>query len=130
MNRRFGQALALLGVLIAIVVILLPVDAGFGDDPLLRLQGFGRQAGPAPTTAACGSAVSNLGTPAGGGTLYEVARDRACHDASKRQAAIAFAAGLVFVVVGAAGALTGEKPEGPERPPTPVVADQDVEPRP
>ena len=91
---------------IAIVGFFLPVDASFADDPLLRLQGFGRQAGPAPTTADCGSVLANLGNPSGGGTLYEVARDRACHDVSKRRAALAFATGLVFVVVGVAVVTT------------------------
>lgn len=95
--------------MVALVVMFLPVDASFADDPLLRLQGFGRQAGPAPTTADCGSALSNLGTPSGGGTLYEVARDRACHEASKRRAAIAFAGGLVLVVIGVAGVVRAEQ---------------------
>jgi hypothetical protein len=90
-------------VAVAVVVMFLPVSASFADDPLLRLQGFGRQAGPAPTTAECGSALSNLGTPSGGGTLYEVARDRACHDVSQRRGAIAFAGGLLLVVLGFVG---------------------------
>lgn len=96
----------------ALVLVFIPIDANFADDPLLRLQGFGRQAGPAPTTADCGSPLSNLGTPAGGGTLYQVARDRACHDASKRRAAIAFAAGTVLVVLGVAGVVRDQEQEG------------------
>jgi hypothetical protein len=110
-DRRLCGVLALIGVLIAIGVIFLPVEASLADDPLLRLQGFGRQAGAAPTTADCGSALSNLGTPSGGETLYEVARDRACHNASKRRAAIAFAAGLPLVVLGVAGLVRGEQEE-------------------
>jgi hypothetical protein len=100
---------ALLGIAVALVLMFVPIDADFGDDPLLRLQGFGRQAGPAPTTAECGSAVSNLGTPSGGGTLYTLARDRACHETSKRRAAIAFAAGTILVVLGVAGVVRGEQ---------------------
>lgn len=97
--------------MIAVAVMFLPVHASFADDPLLRLQGFGRQAGPAPTKADCGSALSNLGTPSGGGTLYETARDRACHDVSQRRAALAFAGGLLLVVLGVAGMVRVERAE-------------------
>jgi hypothetical protein len=109
------QAVALLGILVALVLLFVPIEASFADDPLLRLQGFGRQAGPAPTTADCGSPLSNLGTPSGGGTLYEVARDRACHEASKRRAAIAFAGGMVLVVLGVAGVVRGQQQGDGER---------------
>jgi hypothetical protein len=94
---------------VALVLVFIPIEANFADDPLLRLQGFGRQAGPAPTTTDCGSPLSNLGTPSGGGTLYRVASDRACHEASKRRAAIAFAAGTMLVVLGVAGVARGQR---------------------
>lgn len=101
--------MALLGVVAAVALMFVQIDTDFSDDPLLRLQGFGRQAGPAPTTARCGSPLSNLQTPSGGGTLYEVARDRACHEASKRRAAIAFAAGTLLVVLGVAGVVRADQ---------------------
>src|SRR5207237_2992384 len=108
-NRQLCQAVALLGIAVALVLVFIPIEANFADDPLLRLQGFGRQAGPAPTTTDCGSPLSNLGTPSGGGTLYQVASDRACHEASKRRAAIAFAAGTLLVVLGMTGVVGGQR---------------------
>lgn len=86
-----------------------PVTVDFGDDPLLRLQGFGREAGPVPTTADCGAAVSNVVNFDAGGDLYQVARDAACRDESREVVVKAAAAGLVVFMVGAGGAVATER---------------------
>ncbi|HJP66838.1 MAG TPA: hypothetical protein VKA30_11110 [Actinomycetota bacterium] len=86
--------------LVVIVTLLLPVHADFGDDAVLRLQGFDRQRSFLPTSVDCGLATSNLASPTGTRPFYDVARDDACHDRSVRRVWMALASGAVLVAAG------------------------------
>jgi len=94
--------LAIVGAGLALVLLLLvtPVHADFGDDPVLRLQGFDQQRSFLPTSVACGSAIANLDRPSGTRTLYDVARDGACHRDGVRRFWLSFAFGGVLVSAG------------------------------
>jgi len=89
-----------LGVLSAVAVVFLPVEAAFGDDPILRLRSFDAASGGPATTVGCGSALTGLQGGADTVTLYGIARDRACRDASTRRVLIAVAAGAIVVLLG------------------------------
>ncbi len=104
------------GIVLALGLLFFPVRASFGDDPVLRLQGFDRQRSFLATSVSCGAAPSNLVAPEGTRTLYEVARDAACHRAGVRRVWVAVALGSVLVVGGFLGmvATTG-RPAWPER---------------
>ncbi len=91
------------GIVFALALLFVPVRASFGDDPVLRLQGFDRQRSFLATSVSCGSAPSNLTAPEGTRTLYEVARDAACHEAGVRRAWVAVAVGALLVVGGFLG---------------------------
>ncbi len=86
------------GIVFALALLFVPVRASFGDDPVLRLQGFDRQRSFLATSVSCGSASSNLAAPEGTRTLYEVARDAACHRAGVRRVWLAVAVGSLLVV--------------------------------
>lgn len=98
--RRLSASIAVLGVVSAAAVLLVPVTAALGDDPLLRLRSFGQQ--PAQTEVDCGSALRGL-RASGGVTLYDLARDSACRDAASRRVAIAVAVAAVLVLTGFLG---------------------------
>jgi hypothetical protein len=121
-GRRLCQLLVLAGLAIFVGAAFSRVHADFSQDPLLRLQGFGREAGPVPTTASCGSAISNLAEPGAGGTLYSIARDSACHDVARRRVAIGLAGGLALAVAGFAGVILLEG--GDAEPATPSARKQ------
>lgn len=93
---------AVLGAGVALVLVLLvtSVRANFGDDPVLRLQGFDRARSFLPTSVSCGSAITNLAPRSGTRTLYDVARDNACHRNGVRRFWIAFAFGGVMIAAG------------------------------
>ena len=91
------------GLVLALALLLFPVRASFGDDPVLRLQGFDRQRSFLATSVSCGAPPSNLTAPEGTRTLYEVARDAACHRAGVRRVWLAVAVGSVLVVVSPLG---------------------------
>jgi hypothetical protein len=91
------------GVGLALVMLLAPVRASFGDDPVLRLQGFDRQRSFLATSVDCGTAPSLLTAPEGTRTVYEVARDDACHRAGTHRFWVALACGAIVV----AASLTG-----------------------
>ncbi len=86
------------GLVLSLALLLVPVRASFGDDPVLRLQGFDRQRSFLATSVSCGSPPSNLSAPEGTRTLYEVARDAACHRAGVRRVWLAGAVGALLVV--------------------------------
>lgn len=92
-----------MGVLSAVAVVFVPVEAAFGDDPILRLRAFDTTAGGPATTVDCGSAVEGLRGGSDAVTLYGIARDRACRDASARRVATAVAAGAIVVLLGCQG---------------------------
>jgi hypothetical protein len=104
--RRLSAAIALLGVLAGVAFLVIPVEAAFAGDPLLRLQAFGPPPSEATTGVDCGSPLTNLGRRGNGLSLYSVAKDHACREASSRRAATAVAAAGLIGVLGAV-ALTG-----------------------
>jgi len=93
----------LLGLVSAVAVVFLPVEVRFGDDPLLRLRAFDSTAGGPATEVECGSAVAGLRGGSDAVTLYGIARDRACRDASAKRVLTAVAAGAVVVLLGCQG---------------------------
>ncbi|HWC10055.1 MAG TPA: hypothetical protein VG455_02420 [Acidimicrobiales bacterium] len=104
------------GVVLALALLFVPVRASFGDDPILRLQGFDRQRSFLATSVSCGPAPSNLIAGEGTRSLYEVARDAACHRAGVRRVWLAAAVGSVLVVGGFLGMVaTARWPAWPDR---------------
>lgn len=81
-----------------LLLLVKPVRASFGDDPLLRLQTFDRAPGALPTSVNCGSVPSSLRgvSPA---SIYTIARDNACRDSGYRRLMAAAAAAGVLVVL-------------------------------
>ncbi len=88
------------GVVLVLLLLVTPVHASFGDDPVLRLQGFDQERSFLPTSVACGNAITNLNVPNGTRTLYDVARDSACHHDGVRRFWLSFAFGGVLVSAG------------------------------
>lgn len=115
--RRLCAALAALGVVSALALALIPVDAAFGADPLLRLHSFANRSDQLAADVSCGSPVGNLTrTPEGLG-FYGIARDNACQKASARRVATGIAAGgtvamLALVGLAAAAERPGSVPNG------------------
>lgn len=108
------MGIAVLGLLSSFAMLLVPVNAAFGDDPLLRLRSVG---GPAPDVEVdCGNAIGSL-DGSGGVTLYDLARDSACRSAASRRVAIAVAVGALLVLTGSLALVTrgGERPSQPGR---------------
>ena len=97
--RRVGAALTALGVLAGVAVLLVPVDAAFADDPLLRYSRFAGTE-PAVTDIECGAPVSNLLRRSDAPDMYSMARDSACREASSRRVATAVAATGVIGLLG------------------------------
>lgn len=108
--RRLGGAVALLGVLAAAAFLVIPVDAAFASDPLLRYGQFATPE-PAATDIRCGAPVSNLLRRTDGVSFYSVARDDACREAASRRVASAVAAGSLIAVLGLIGTAAGS-PKG------------------
>ena len=98
--RRLPVAIIAAGVGLVVLLLLAPVHASFGNDPVLRLQGFDAQRSFLPTSVSCGSAFANLPQPSGTRTLYDVARDNACHHNGVRRFWLSFAFGGVIVSAG------------------------------
>ncbi|MDQ6798860.1 MAG: hypothetical protein M3011_12750 [Actinomycetota bacterium] len=94
--------MAIMGAGVALFLLLLatPVHASFGDDPVLRLQGFDQERSFLPTSVGCGNAIANLDVPSGTRTLYDVARDGACHRNGVRRFWLSIAFGGVLVSAG------------------------------
>jgi len=109
--RRLAAALAVLGVLAGLAFLVVPVDAAFAGDPLLRLEVFGPGSSAAVTGVRCGSPLANLDRHGDGLSLYGLALDRACRDASSKRAATAAAAVGVIGLLGAIG-LAGPRLRG------------------
>jgi hypothetical protein len=99
----------IVGLTVTTVLLLVPVRASFGDDPVLRLQGFDRQRSFLATSVSCGAAPSNLTAPEGTRTLYEVARDAACHREGVRRFWLAVAVGSVLIVGSVLGTVTATR---------------------
>lgn len=105
--RRLAAALALLGLLAGLAILILPVEAAFAGDPLLRLHALGSPSSTATSAVRCGSALANLARRDDGLSLYALAQDRACRAAASRRVATAVAA---VAVVGALGAVAAAGP--------------------
>ena len=88
------------GVALMLLLLVTPVRADFGDDPVLRLQGFDQARSFLPTEVSCGSAPANLVAKSGTRSLYDVARDDACHRNGMRRFWMAFAFGALMVAAG------------------------------
>ena len=101
--RQLRAAAVVLGVLSAVAVVLVPVNVTFAEDPILRLRSFDTASGGPATKVACGSALSGLRPGSDAVTLYGIARDRACRDASEKRALTALAAGAIVVLLGCLG---------------------------
>jgi hypothetical protein len=95
---RLAAVVAVLGVVIGFAFLSLPVDAKVDHDPLLRLRTFDAAPTAAPSVE-CGTALGESAA-AGGASLYDLARDHACRDASLRRVLTAGAAGAVVALSG------------------------------
>ena len=104
--RRLSAALAVLGLVGAVAILLVPVAATFDDDPLLRLEPFSPALASAVTAVDCGVPVSNFGRRSEGLNLSDLALANACRNAAGRRAATAVAAASVVGLLGLIG-LTG-----------------------
>ncbi len=101
--RRLSVALAVLGMMAGLAFLLLPMEATFDEDPLLRLVPFSPALGQAVTRVDCGSAVSNFGRSSDDLSIASLARDGVCRDAATKRAATAVAA---MAVIGLLGLIT------------------------
>jgi hypothetical protein len=102
-RRQVSAAAIAVGMLSALAVVFLPVDAAFGDDPILRLRSFDSTSGGPATEVECGTAFEGLRGEGGRVTLYGIARDRACRDAASRRVSASVAAAGIIVVLGLHG---------------------------
>ena len=102
-RRQLSVAAIVVGLVSAVAVVFLPVEAAFGDDPILRLRSFDATSGGPATEVECGSALEGLRSEAGTVTLYGIARDRACRDAASRRVLTALAAVGILGVLGLYG---------------------------
>ncbi|HYX44940.1 MAG TPA: hypothetical protein VE760_07850 [Acidimicrobiales bacterium] len=98
--RQLSAAVAVLGVLAGLAVLVVPVRAAFADDPLLRFQPFSPALDRVATDVDCGSPVGNFGRRSDGLSIYDLARDGACREAASRRAAMAVAATAVIGLLG------------------------------
>lgn len=97
------------GLVIAVLMLFIPVRASFGDDPVLRFQGFDRQRSFLPTEVDCGPAPANVGEPAGTGSIYDIARDDACHRVGYRRFWLAIAVAATFLAGGFVALVAAEQ---------------------
>ena len=91
------------GLVVAALMLLVPVKATFSDDTLLNLRSFDRQQSILPTEVDCGPAPANVLEPDGGGSIYDIARDDACHRVGYRRFWLAIAAGATLLSGGLVG---------------------------
>ncbi len=107
--RVVAAAVIVTGMVLALLMLFVPVRASFTEDPILRLKAFDRHRTSLATEVDCGPAPSNVGEPAGGGSLYDIARDGACHRAGYRRFWLAIAVGSTFVAGGLVGLVVAEQ---------------------
>lgn len=99
------------GLILAVLMLLVPVSASFSDDIILNLRSFDRQRSILPTDVDCGPAPANVLAPDGASTLYDIARDNACHRVGYRRFWLAIATGAMFISGGLVGlAAAGRQP--------------------
>jgi hypothetical protein len=102
-RRRLSAAVAVLGIIAGLAILLVPMEADLADEPLLRLAPFSPSLAQGLTTVDCGSPLGNLGRTSDGLALYDLARDRACGSAASRRVATAVAAAAVIGLLGTLG---------------------------
>jgi hypothetical protein len=86
-----------------LALLVVPVRASFGADPLLRLEPAGTGL-PGPTIdVSCGTPLASVRRTGGGLSLYGLAKDAACHRAASRRVATAAAVAAVLGLVGLLG---------------------------
>lgn len=107
-SRMLPPAAILAGMILAVLMLFVPVRADFSDDTMLNLRTFDRQRSLLPTEVDCGPAPENVLDPQGGGTIYDLTRDDACHRAGYRRFWLAIATGAVFVGAGLVGFVATE----------------------
>lgn len=98
--------MSLLGLVAALSFLVVPVDAAFADDPLLRLEPFSPGLASAATDVDCGVPLSNFARRSEGLSLAGLASADACREAAGRRVATAVAAAAVVGLLGVIG-LTG-----------------------
>jgi len=104
--RRLSGAVCLLGLLAGLAFLVVPLDAAFADDPLLRLEPFSPGLALAATDVDCGVPLNNFALRSEGLSLSGLASADACREAAGRRAATAVAAAAVIGLLGLIG-LTG-----------------------
>ena len=92
--------MSLLGLVAALSFLVVPVEAAFADDPLLRLEPFSPGLASVATDVDCGVPLSNFGRRSEGLSIYSLASADACREAAGRRAATAVAAAAVIGVLG------------------------------
>lgn len=97
--------MGLAGVVLALVLLALPVRAGFVDDPVLRLRDLDPELALPALEVSCGLPLASLRARAEGPAFVEVARADACRSAARLRVAAAVAVGAVLV---AGGFLVGQ----------------------
>ncbi|MEA2703783.1 MAG: hypothetical protein QOD63_1728 [Actinomycetota bacterium] len=96
---RLAGVAVLTGLAGAAAMLLLPVDATVGGDPLLRFRSF--DAAPAAAgTVDCGPVLGAAPDTDTKADLYGLASDEACREAADRRMLSAGAAGAVVVLTG------------------------------
>ena len=96
---RLAGIAVLTGLAGAAAMLVLPVDAAVGSDPILRLRTFDA----APATAGnvdCGPVLGDTCADDGRVDLYGMARDKACSEAADRRLLSAGAAAAVVALTG------------------------------
>jgi hypothetical protein len=96
---RLAGIAVLTGMVGAAAMLLLPVDAAVGSDPLLRLRTFD-SAPAAAGTVDCGPVLGDTAADNGRADLYGMARDKACTEAADRRLLSAGAAAAVVALTG------------------------------
>jgi len=110
-TRRLSVALAVLGLLAGLAVMVVPVEAALEDEPLLRLAPFSPALADVVTRVDCGAPVRSIGRRPGDLSLYALARDGACREAAARRVATAVATSGVIGVLGLIGLSGARKRE-------------------
>ncbi len=96
---RLAAIAVLTGLAGAAAMLLLPVDAAVGGDPLLRFRSF--DAAPAAAgNVDCGPVLGDTSDDQAKVDLFGLAREEACRQAADRRMLSAGAAGAIVVLTG------------------------------
>ena len=92
--------MSILGLVAALSFLVVPVEAAFADDPLLRLEPFSPGRVSVAPDVDCGVPLSNFVRRSEGLSIYGLASAGACREAARRRAATAVAAAGVIGLLG------------------------------